>query len=675
MQKSTTSFRKSIIGILISLLPISLWAQTYNADSLTRIASKNPVSKKLTGTIIGTSNYVDYTTNTMSTQVNTRENVFDGDFSTFLATYERSGTWVGLDLGTPHLITKVGYSPRIGRPDRVLLAVIEGANNADFSDAFPLYIIPDTAEENIMTYADISCSKGVRYVRYVTPNDVRCNLSELDFYGYEGNGSNTFFYQPTNLPVVIINTKDKTDVTSKEEYIDGNIMIVSNQGKDIFSSGLGIRGRGNANWTLPKKPYRIKLNDKAKLLDFPAKAKSWTLVNNYGDKTLMRNLLAFDISHHFNMAYTPVARPVDLVLNGEYKGCYQLCDQVEVRENRVEVETMSDKDITLPNLSGGYYIEIDAYASGEKKWFTSSFLQVPVTIHYPDSDVITPEQTDYIVSVFNKMESVLFSSTYKDPTSGFRSKLDLESFLKHFIIGQLCGNMDIFWSVNMYKKRNNDLLYTGPEWDFDIAFDNDTRLYPTNDQTKYIFAAFGANGMPAFVGRVLSDPNTFVELKKIWSKARYYGGINADRLCSVADSLAKEIDQSQDLNFKRWNIMNTLVFAEPRVLGSYEAEVEGVKEYIRNRIIWLDNKIGLEKPSVPENNKVQHVIYTSSSNLILKGFPTGSQVDAYTMMGVLMESRIISEDLMQIPIKQGLYTVKVCYKGSILAREKVMVEH
>ena len=135
----------------------------------------------LEGEIIGSQWSVDYNNNNAKTdKVNTKANVFDGDFNTFFASYDRSGTWVGLDLGEKHIIHKIGYSPRITQKARVQLAVIEGANEADFSDAMPIHLIKEEGVENEMSYADIHCSKGFRYVRYVSPNNVRCNLAELE---------------------------------------------------------------------------------------------------------------------------------------------------------------------------------------------------------------------------------------------------------------------------------------------------------------------------------------------------------------------------------------------------------------------------------------------------------------------------------------------------------------
>ncbi|HEY5499210.1 MAG TPA: CotH kinase family protein, partial [Bacteroidales bacterium] len=106
--------------------------------------------------------------------------------------------------------------------------------------------------------------------------------------------NNSTFPQLTNIPTVYIQTKNRQDITSKDIYLKGIVTIVSENGSSIFTDSIQIKGRGNASWSFPKKPYRMKLYNKANLLGMPAKAKDWTLINNYGDKTLMRNLLAFD---------------------------------------------------------------------------------------------------------------------------------------------------------------------------------------------------------------------------------------------------------------------------------------------------------------------------------------------------------------------------------------------
>ena len=134
----------------------------------------------LTGTPIGSSPSVDYNNGaSASTTANLPKDAFDGNLETFYASYERSYTWVGLDLGTPHVITRVGWSPRndgVGS-QRVQLGVFEGANLPDFSDALPIYLIDQQGVIGKMSYTDTQQSKGFRYVRYVGPNNARCNIA------------------------------------------------------------------------------------------------------------------------------------------------------------------------------------------------------------------------------------------------------------------------------------------------------------------------------------------------------------------------------------------------------------------------------------------------------------------------------------------------------------------
>ena len=551
----------------------------------------------LDGKIIGSQWSVDYdNNNAKSERVNTKGNVFDGDFNTYFASYDRSGTWVGLDLGEKYVINKIGYSPRLSHQNRVRLAVIEGANNADFSDAIPIHVIKEAGIEKEMNYAEINCSRGFRYVRYVTPNDVRCNLAELAFYGEKGEGDDSQFYQITNLPTVVINTKGAQEVTSKEEELSSVVYIVSEEGKKLLATEkTGVRGRGNASWNFPKKPYRLKFDEKQQLLDAPAKAKKWTLINNYGDKTLMRNILAFELSRRFGLAYTPYCHPVDVVLNGEYRGCYQLCDQIEVNKNRVNITEMEPEDVALPELSGGYLIEVDAYASTEASHFYST-LGTPVTIKSPDDEDIVNAQTRYITDYFNRMENAVFASNFADPETGYRRYLDLDSFLKHFMVGEMSGNTDTYWSVYMTKDRESDKFFTGPVWDFDIAFDNDQRTYPIEAHTDYIFASKGSvasEAMRQMVNRIVKeDEGARQRLLELWSEARNTKGIDETSLLEYVDKTVELLNESQKLNFLRWNILSERVHENPQASGSYEGEVAIVKNFIRKRLPQLDGFIG-----------------------------------------------------------------------------------
>ena len=597
------------------------------AQAISVQAQSDPL---LHGTVIGTELSVDYSTSGSSTTVNTREMAFDGNLNTCFASYDRSQTWVGLDLGSPHVITRVGWSPRndgLG-PKRVMLAVFEGSNSPDFLDALPLFVVKENGTIGVMSYADVNCSKGFRYVRYVGPNDARCNVAEVAFYGHAGEGDSKHLAQVTNLPTVSIHVVNNAEPYDKENELRAYVSIISDNGTNLLKDSATVRLRGNASMSFPKKPYRIKFDNKYSVLGAPSKAKKWTLINNYGDKTLMRNQLAFELSRQFGMPYTPFCAYVDVLVNGEYKGCYQLCDQIEVREGRVDIEEMKPKDNSGEALTGGYLIEADAYANQETSMFWSD-KGTGVTIKSPDEDAITSEQHEYIRTAYNAMEN------------NWRNTLDTKTFLKHFLVGEMSGNTDTYWSVYFYKHRSNDTIFTGPVWDFDLAFDNDNRTYPIMNLSDYIYRTKGSTTgyMKSLADQVaVNDATCKAELKAIWAKARE-SGFTEEKFIAYIDKQAEMLQESQRLNFIRWPILNDYVHQNPRIWGSYEAEVNNVKRYVRERIPWIDKKLDyVYVPSELRENMRQDTIDYSKPYVV------------YSMLGAR-----IATDISSLP--KGVYII------------------
>lgn len=491
-----------------------------------------------------------------------------------------SGKWAGADLGDRCVIKRFGYCPVPMKEKSTELAIIEGANSPDFSDALPIAMIKESYASEGMRYVDVDCSRGFRYVRYVAPAGENCNLSALEFYGLTGEGDDSQFCQLTNLPTVVINTEGAEEITSKENELSSTVYIISENGTDLLATQeTGVRGRGNASWTFPKKPYRLKFKSKQSPLGAPASAKKWTLINNYGDKTLLRNIVAFEISRRVGQSYTPFCTPVDLVVNGEYRGCYQFCDQVEAAAGRVEA-----KD--------GYLIEIDAYASGEEVWFNSAE-GMPVTIKHPDEDDITSEQRAFIQTYFNSMETTVFADNFTDPVTGYRKYLDLDSFLRNFIIGEFAGNTDTFWSVYMYKDSADGKLYTGPAWDYDLALENDKRTHPILSLSDYIYCTRGSVASSAvrkMVSRIVKeDPAAKERLVEIWTEACSEGRLS--EINAFVSETASLLEESQRLNFMRWPILNEKVHQNIQALGSYPAEVQTVKNYLERRLEHFDGLV------------------------------------------------------------------------------------
>ena len=587
---------KQIIALFGLLLAVCIGASAESTSAESAAARQTKIALQdmfLTGTPMGSSPSVEYVNFTATTTQNLPKDAFDGDMNTFFASYERSYTWVGLDLGSRHVITKVGWSPRndgLG-PERVQLGVFEGANQPDFMDAVPLYVNDKQGTIGRMDYADVDCSVGFRYVRYIGPNDARCNVAELEFYGYPGDGDSTRLYTPTNLPCVVIHTKNNQEPYDKVNYIESVVTIVDSRKSKVVlvRDSAGLRLRGNASMGFPKKPYRIKFANKHSVLGSPAKAKNWVLVNNYGDKTLLRNIVAFHVSEVLEMPYTPFCRPVDVILNGEYKGCYQLCDKIEVKKGRVEIDEMTATDVSGTALSGGYMWEIDGYADQEPSPYYSPH-GVPVTLHSPKDDEIVPTQRTYFENYYQTMENAVYKSSANDTT--WREYIDYKTFARYFLANEVCGNPDMLWSCFMYKKRGDMKTYTGPVWDFDIAFDNDYRIYPIANHTQFIFA--GASNAESFTRHIVfADQRARDEMKEYWHRGRNRG-ISNEEMIAFIDSVATELDESQRLNFLRWPILNQYVHMNPVALGSYNGELQRLKGFVTMRISWMDQKLGYE---------------------------------------------------------------------------------
>lgn len=135
----------------------------------------------------------------------------------------------------------------------------------------------------------------------------------------------------------------------KEEYLRARITIKENNQVTLQAFG-NARGRGNYTWDgYPKKPYKIKFDEKQAVCGFPAN-KDWVLLSDYCDKSLLRTACMCDISEALQIDYPVRYRHVHLYLNGEYKGVYLLTDQIERKKHRVDI------------ADDGFLFENDNYA-------------------------------------------------------------------------------------------------------------------------------------------------------------------------------------------------------------------------------------------------------------------------------------------------------------------------
>ena len=498
----------------------------------------------------------------------------------------------------------------------MLLSIFEGANSPDFMDAVPLYLISETPANGTYTTADVNVSRGFRYVRYVGATGSYCQVAELKFFGHVGEGDDTQFYQITNLPTLSIHVQDNILPIVKGEDFESQSLLIYENGTMIQDYPILFRVRGNYSSTHENKAFRMKYNDgkshhvmKGGSNESPTKCKKWVLINSYRDKTLMRNPVAWAMSKRAERDWTPWSQVVDLVVNGDYRGTYTLADAVTIDKNRINITKMSAEDVDEETITGGYFVELDNYYYQEPYHFVSgknNFLSV----HDPEEDVMQSQQFQYIQNAWNNMEDFAYSTNY-DEESGLRSVLDMESFLKWFLVSEFNGNTDMICQVFKYKERGDDHFYTGPIWDADLALENDETTYPANERMDWTYKVRCSTGnWIDFLNQVLAEPSVFKELQELWASLRRSGNFNPEDVAADVDSLRKEVRASARLNFFRWPYLNQYISLNPEVPGSWEAEVDRVRNYVYNRVEWMDYMLSY---GLPKKNGIYQI--ASAENL------------------------------------------------------------
>ena len=423
------------------------------------------------------------------------------------------------------------------------------------------------------------------------------------------------YVRKTNLPHVYIETFDRVAITSKETYVYATMHYVDEEDVVTQYDSMQIRGRGNSTWNLRKKPYKIKFHQKEKLLGKGyAKAKKWTLLANAGDKTLMRNAITSLMGDFLGLKNNPAHKFVDVTLNGTYLGNYQISDQVEVRPHRVNI---TEQDLPLTDesdITGGYLLEVDGFKDGN--CFTTSTYQVPIRIHYPDDEDISTSQNLYIRQYMRDFERVLASSSFDDADKGYRKWVDSVSLANWFIATEVSGNIDGYYSTYFYKEQQDSLLYWGPLWDYDIAYNNDYRK-PNTQQT--LMTDYGYGETKLWVNRMWQDP-WFGRLVNRYYQEAVDAGLEA-YLYEQIDSIAELIHESQELNYQKWGI-STRMYHENVLYSSYDQYLNDLKSYIGIHIPYLRTAFANKKVEAPTPAFVaDHYYYT------LRNANTGQAID------------------------------------------------
>lgn len=428
----------------------------------------------------------------------------------------------------------------------------------------------------------------------------------------------------STLPYFVISSGANEIVD--EPKVPGSMAVFVEQ-QQVFTSPIGVELRGSTSRRLfPKQSYSVETWDEngqdrsVTILDY-ALEEDWVLQGPYSDKTLLRNVLIYDLSNDIGR-YAVKTDFVELNLNEDYKGVYVFSEKIKRDRTRVNLLSLEPNQTDSEVISGGYILKIDKtsgdtdnpdwpgdsdysealgfrsdYAPdgnrldyepyGEKRGEETYFLY-----EYPDATRINSAQKSYIQNYISELEEALLSEDYSGPRE-YEEYIDVQSFVDFFILNELAANPDSYrLSTYMHKDRNGKLKM-GPIWDFNLGFGNDGRSQTDSWIYQYNETNPGDLWLIHFWwDRLMADPQFRSAIKARWNDLKgaelSLATINA-KINTWTDLL--EQNGALDRNYTRWDVMGEPLPFNSFVGDSYEDEIAYVKRWIADRIVWMDGQI------------------------------------------------------------------------------------
>lgn len=421
--------------------------------------------------------------------------------------------------------------------------IAAGTYNQRFSD-YKEYV-SHTLNMNRTATSEAQMQAGDIFVPVNGDNWAQGSWMMLSTWESEQGGNTGSVTISGTLPVVYLNTTDGVGITSKEEYVTGSLYI------DPLQTGyaaLGtaaepitgqFKGRGNWTWNgFDKKPYRIKLDSKQKVLGMP-KNKHWCLMAGADDcMGYLKNYIGYQLSEAVGLQWTPQCVPVELVLNGQYQGLYFLTEQVRVGSNRVDVTEQDDN--AVDSVSGGWLVEIDNYEEeGNVTLWENNGERVMFTMKSPE--VLSNAQRTYIEGQLNGLNHAIWGSNEADVWN----RLDLDEAVKYYLVQELMEDCESYHgSCYLYKERDrngvSEKWFFGPVWDFGNAYNRgwDTWIYD-----RPIFAQY-------WIGQLATWPAFQAKLQEVWWT--FYHD-HQDAIRTQISSFASLIAQAAQRDAQVWN--------------------------------------------------------------------------------------------------------------------------
>ena len=449
--------------------------------------------------------------------------------------------------------------------------------------------------------------------------------------------------QSKDVPAMFISTESKSLKRihqSKKNQETGTLLMVQPDGRKEYSGDLDqIKGRGSSSFSYPKKSYQIKLTKSTGLCGME-KSRTWLLLGNYKDNSLLRNKIAFVMAEAVGLAYTSCAQAVDLYVNNDYLGAYLLCEKVEIKDSRIDVydleeatEALNEKPLEeypaygtdkqfggrskgfqIPNnpvdITGGYLLELEKphrYVNEVSGFKTKKGL--PVVIKEPE--YASREQAEYAKTLIQSFENAIFSDDGIDPVTGkaYYELADMDSLVKKYVMEEVVKNFDANrTSFYLYKPEDatSTRFFAGPVWDYDIAFGNFAKKKSNALAIPTGFYANSDRAMPYYwLPQLYSKPDFYAKAMTTYHEAfvptiKALLGIEKDTTGKVLsiDEYAKEVEASAAMNFSRWQVFNT---SERHVKTGedYPENIAYLKDFLQKRMDFLNENWVLDESKNP----------------------------------------------------------------------------
>jgi len=358
-----------------------------------------------------------------------------------------------------------------------------------------------------------------------------------------------------------------------------------------YNGKISIRKRGCTSLNYPKHSYTFETQDSegqslnVSLIDLPEE-NDWILYGPYPDKSLMRNVLIYELARKMGR-YAPRTKYCEVILDNEYIGVYVLIEKIKRDNNRVDISKLSPNDTTGDNLTGGYILKIDRW---EGAGWTSEYVpNVYFEYEYPDDDEIVPMQKSYIQSFINTFEDSLFNLSTLNNTALINT-IDFESFIDYIILNELSKNADGYrLSTYLYKNKdsNDGRINMGPIWDYDLAFGNYCEFFAYLTENFIYSDTTFWNNAPFWFRKLMTFELFQNKVRCRWEELRI-NTLHEDSIVAIIDSCYNFLYEAQQRNFEKWDILGSPIWPNYYYGETYEEEIEILKDWIFERMNWLD---------------------------------------------------------------------------------------